>query len=46
MVKTHLLKIRGHGVRLCSKVTLEHKLEMQKMHDEVEKIRIEKNKRR
>ena len=45
-VRTHLLKVSGDGIRVCSKVPVEHKLKMQKLHDEIEKIKIEKGKKK
>lgn len=45
-VRTHLLKVSGDGIRVCSKVPVEHKLKMQKLHDEIEKIKMEKGKKK
>ena len=36
-VKAHLLKISGHGIRICSKVTPQHLSEMQRVVEEAEK---------
>ena len=40
-VKAHLLKISGHGIKACIKVTLSHRLEMQRVHDQVENDKLE-----
>ena len=44
-VKAHLLKIGGKGIRTCKNVTLCHKLEMQKVHDQVENDKLERERR-
>ena len=41
-VKAHLLKIPNKGIKACPKVTPSHKLEMQRMHDQVENDKLEK----
>ena len=41
-VKVHLLKIPNKGIKACPKVTPSHKLEMQRMHDQVENDKLEK----
>ena len=41
-VKAHLLQISGKGIKACLKVTKSHKLEMQRMHDQVENDKLEK----
>ena len=41
-VKAHLLKISGKGIRACMKVTLGHRLEMQRVHDQVENDKLER----
>ena len=40
-VKAHLLKISGKGIRACMKVTLGHRLEMQRVNDQVENDKLE-----
>ena len=40
-VKAHLLKISGHGIKACIKVTPGHKLEMQGVYDQVENDKLE-----
>ena len=40
-VKAHLLKINGQGIRACIKVTLGYRLEMQRVHDQVENDKLE-----
>ena len=44
-VKAHLLKISGKGIRACPKVTPSHRLEMQKMHDQAENDKLERDRR-
>ncbi|XP_023906154.1 uncharacterized protein LOC112017929 [Quercus suber] len=44
-VKAHLLKISGKGIRACPKVTPSHRLEMQRMHDEVKNDKLERERR-
>ena len=44
-VKSHLLKISGKGIRACMKVTLGHRLEMQRVHDQVENDKLERERR-
>ena len=39
-VKTHLLKINNKGIKACPIVTLSHRQEMQRMHDQVENDKI------
>ena len=41
-VKAHLLKIPYKGIKACPKVTPSHELEMQRMHDQVENDKLEK----
>ena len=41
-VKAHLLKIPNKGIKPCPKVTPSHKLEMQRMHDQVENDKLER----
>ena len=41
-VKAHLLKINNKGIKPCPKVTPSHKLEMQRMHDQVENYKLER----
>ena len=41
-VKAHLLKISGHGIKACKKVTPGHKLEMQGVYDQVENDKLER----
>ncbi|XP_030964490.1 uncharacterized protein LOC115985717 [Quercus lobata] len=44
-VKAHLLKIANKGIKACPNVTLSHRLEMQRMHDQVEKDKLESEQR-
>ncbi|XP_030939972.1 uncharacterized protein LOC115964879 [Quercus lobata] len=44
-VKAHLLQISGKGIRACVKVSKSHRLEMQRMHDQVENNKLEKEQR-
>ena len=44
-VKAHLLKIHNKGIKPCPKVTPSHKLEMQRMHDQVENDKLEREQR-
>ena len=41
-VKAHLLKIPNKGIRACSKVTSNHWLEIQRMHDQIENDKLER----
>ena len=41
-VKAHLLKISNKGIRACDTVTPSHRLEMQRMHDQVENNKLER----
>ena len=41
-VKAHLLKIPNKCVKACPKVTPSHGLEMQRMHDQVENDKLER----
>ena len=41
-VKAHLLKIPNKGIKACTNVTPSHKLEMQRMHDQVENDKLER----
>ena len=40
-VKAHLLQISGKGIRACRNVSKSHRLEMQRMHDQVEANKLE-----
>ena len=40
-VKAHLLKSSGQGIRACIKVTSSHRLEMQRVYDQVENDKLE-----
>ena len=44
-VKAHLLQISGKGIRACVKVSKSHRLEMQRMHDQVENDKLEREQR-
>ena len=44
-VKVHLLKIPNKGIRACLKVTPSHRLEMQRMHDQIENDKLEREER-
>ena len=44
-VKAHLLKITNKGIRACPKVTPSHRLEMQRMHDQIENDKLEREQR-
>ena len=44
-VKAHLLQISGKGIKACLKVTKSHSLEMQRMHDQVENNKLEREQR-
>ena len=44
-VKAHLLKIPNKGIKACPKVTSSHRLEMQRMHDQVENDKLEREQR-
>ncbi|XP_030936466.1 uncharacterized protein LOC115961669 [Quercus lobata] len=44
-VKAHLLKIANKGIKACPIVTPSHRLEMQRMHDQVEKDKLESEQR-
>ncbi|XP_030927218.1 uncharacterized protein LOC115953619 [Quercus lobata] len=44
-VKAHLLKIANKGIKACPNVTPSHRLEMQRMHDQVEKDKLESEQR-
>ena len=44
-VKAHLLKIPNKGIKPCPKVTPSHGLEMQRMHDQVENDKLEREQR-
>ena len=41
-VKAHLLKNLNKGIKACLNVTLSHKQEMQRMHDQVENDKLER----
>ena len=40
-VKAHLLQISGKGIRACRNVSKSHRLEMQRMHDQVKTNKLE-----
>ena len=42
-VKAHLLKSSGQGIRACIKVTSSHRLEMQRVYDQVENDKLEQD---
>ncbi|KAK9993905.1 hypothetical protein SO802_023608 [Lithocarpus litseifolius] len=44
-VKARLLKIPDKGIKSCPKVTPSHRLEMQRMHDQVENDKLERERR-
>ena len=44
-VKAHLLKINNKGIKACPIVTPSHRQEMQRMHDQVENDKLEKEER-
>ena len=44
-VKAHLLKILNKCVKACPKVTPSHRLEIQRMHDQVENDKLEREQR-
>ena len=44
-VKAYLLKIINKGIRACPKVTPSHRLEMQRMHDQIENDKLEREQR-
>ncbi|XP_030963396.1 uncharacterized protein LOC115984517 [Quercus lobata] len=44
-VKAHLLQISGKGIRACRNVSKSHRLEMQRMHDQVEANKLEQEQR-
>ena len=44
-VKTHLLKISNKGIRACPKVTPSHRLEVQRIHDQIENDKLERERR-
>ncbi|XP_030941531.1 uncharacterized protein LOC115966437 [Quercus lobata] len=44
-VKAHLLQISSKGIRACVKVSKSHRLEMQRMYDQVENNKLEKEQR-
>ena len=44
-VKAHLLKIPNKGIKACPKVTSSYRLEMQRMHDQVENDKLEREQR-
>ena len=41
-VKAHLLKISNKGIRICDTMTSSHRLKMQRMHDQVENDKLER----
>ena len=45
-VKAHLLKISNKGIRARPKVTPSHRLEVQRMHDQIENDKLEREHRR
>ena len=44
-VKAHLLKINNKGIKACPIVTSSHRQEMQRMHDQVENDKLEREER-
>ena len=44
-VKAHLLKINNKGIKACPIVTPSHRQEMQRMHDQVENDKLEREER-
>ena len=44
-VKTHLLKILNKGIKACPNVTQSHRQEMQRMHNQVENDKLEREQR-
>ena len=44
-VKAHLLKINNKGIKACPIVTSSHRQEMQRMHDQVENDKLEREQR-
>ena len=44
-VKARLLKISNKGIRACPKVTSSYRLEMQRMHDQIENDKLERKQR-
>ena len=44
-VKAHLLQIFNKGIKACPNVTPSHKQEMQRMHDQVENDKLEREER-
>ena len=44
-VKARLLKISNEGIRACPKVTSSYRLEMQRMHDQIENDKLERKQR-
>ncbi|XP_075663270.1 uncharacterized protein LOC142632827 [Castanea sativa] len=45
-VKAHLLRIVNKGIKVCPSVTPSHRLEMQRMHDQVENDKLERERRK
>ena len=44
-IKAHLLKISGQGIKAYIKVTSGHRLEMQRVHDQVENNKLERERK-
>ena len=44
-VKARLLKISNKGIKACPKVTSSYRLEMQRMHDQIENGKLERKQR-
>ena len=44
-IKAHLLKINNKGIEACPIVTPSHRQEMQRMHDQVENDKLEREQR-
>ena len=44
-IKAHLLKINNKGIKACPIVTPSHRQEMQRMHDQVENDKLEREQR-
>ena len=43
--KAHLLQISGKGIKACLKVTKSHRLEMQRMYDQVKNDKLERERK-
>ena len=44
-VKAHFLQISGKGIKACLKVTKSHRLEMQRMYDQIDNDKLEREQR-